>query len=390
MPAQKPSGRTRGADTKRQLVASAAELFLRRGYPQVSLADIARSAGVTAPSVYRHFDDKQALLEAAVLAGVDELEACTERALADGAGTDELIASVCTLGVQRPQAASLWRWTSNYLTVEQNKQVALRTREVIGKWASALADGRDDLTDREAVQLAWASLSVCGSLTVHHSRMSAARAREELEKMIRRVVALRPASAPALDVAAPVAAVTATRRDEILDAAAELFAARGYTDVGIDEIGAAVGIAGPSVYKHFPSKLAILVGIGQRSAMRLEAGVIASFAATSDPAKLLALLIDSYVTVITSTTDLSVAFNSSTAMRGQSGAAELLDIQRRYVARWIDLLIQVDPGLRRDQGAVAVHAALSIVNDAVRMRRGVNHPEFAARMAYLMKGVLDV
>ena len=55
----------RPADRKRQLIDRAAQLFLERGYPQVSVAEIARAAGVTGPSLYRHFDDKQALLTAA-------------------------------------------------------------------------------------------------------------------------------------------------------------------------------------------------------------------------------------------------------------------------------------------------------------------------------------
>ncbi len=389
MPDRKTT-RTKGADRKRQLVDSAATLFVQRGYAQVSVADIARSAGVTAPSVYRHFDDKQSLLEAAVLAGVDDLEACTDRALRDGNDAATLISTVCALAVQRPQTASLWRWTSNYLTVEQNKQVALRTREVIGQWAAAILNGRDDLTEREAVQLAWAILSVSGSLTVHHTRMSSVRAREEIEKLVRRLLVLSPSTAPPLATTPELTGTTRSRRDEILDAAAALFAARGYSDVGVDEIGGAVGIAGPSVYKHFPSKMAILVAIGYRSGARLEAAVMAAYGATNDPAKLLATLVDSYVEVITSTPDLSVSFNNSPVLAGQPGATELLDIQRRYVARWIDLLIEVDPGLKRDQGAVAVHAALSIVNDAVRMRRGTQSPEFAARMAYLMKGILAV
>ncbi|MCD2147067.1 TetR/AcrR family transcriptional regulator [Gordonia paraffinivorans] len=382
--------RTKGADRKRQLVDAAASLFVHRGHPQVSVADIARAAGVTAPTVYRHFDDKQSLLAAAVMSGVDHLEACTEQALRGGDDAQALIEDVCALAVQRPQTASLWRWTSNYLTVEQNKQVALRTREVIGKWASALLAERPDLTEREAVQLAWAILSVSGSLTVHRTRMSSTRARDEIEKLIRRLLTLTPSAAPPIDAPPVISGMSRTRRDEILDAAASLWAERGYSEVGIDEIGRAVGIAGPSVYKHFPSKMAILVAIGHRSGARLEAGLMAAHSRSEDPAKILAALVDSYVTVITSTPDLSVSFNNSSVLAGQASAADLLDIQRRYVARWIDLLIQVDADLKRDQGAVAVHAALSIVNDAVRMRRGIQSPEFAARMAYFMKGILAV
>ncbi|MEE3850022.1 TetR/AcrR family transcriptional regulator [Gordonia sp. LSe1-13] len=391
MATEKPTRRTRPADRKRQLVEHAATLFADRGYLQVSLADIARAAGVTAPSVYRHFDDKQSLLDAAVLAGVDDLEACTNRALDGDTDTSvtDLIAAVCSLGVRRPQSTSLWRWASQHLTDDQNREVVLRTRAILHRWGAALAEGTD-LSEREAVTLAWAVLSVAGSLSVHNSRMSTTRSLEEVDLLVRRVIVLRPATAPPLPPLPPPGAGVPTRRDEILDAAAALFAKRGYSGVGVDDIGAAVGITGPSVYKHFSSKMAILAGIGQRSATRLEAGVMAAYASTSDPAKLLALLVDSYVNVITSTPDLSVSFNNSYALAGQPTAHDLIDIQRRYVARWVDLLTQAQPELTRERAAIDVHASLSVVNDAIRMRRGVHRPEFGAQMAYLMKGVLGV
>src|SRR3954463_3542383 len=50
----------------------------------------------------------------------------------------------------------------------------------------------------------------------------------------------------------------ASRREQILAAAAELFARHGFHGVGIDDIGAAVGISGPALYRHFRSKDAML------------------------------------------------------------------------------------------------------------------------------------
>lgn len=49
------------------------------------------------------------------------------------------------------------------------------------------------------------------------------------------------------------------RKAQIALAAAELFCARGYHGVGVDEIAAAVGITGPAIYRHFPTKYAMLV-----------------------------------------------------------------------------------------------------------------------------------
>nr|WP_201851578.1 TetR/AcrR family transcriptional regulator [Myceligenerans indicum] len=48
------------------------------------------------------------------------------------------------------------------------------------------------------------------------------------------------------------------RRRQILDTAADLFAARGFHGVSVGDIGAAVGISGPALYKHFAGKEDIL------------------------------------------------------------------------------------------------------------------------------------
>ena len=55
-----------------------------------------------------------------------------------------------------------------------------------------------------------------------------------------------------------VVPATPTRREQILAAAAELFARHGFHGVGIDDIGSAVGISGPALYRHFRSKDAML------------------------------------------------------------------------------------------------------------------------------------
>lgn len=47
-------------------------------------------------------------------------------------------------------------------------------------------------------------------------------------------------------------------RELILDAALTLFSEKGFDGVGVDQIGEAVGMKGPSLYKHFKGKDAIL------------------------------------------------------------------------------------------------------------------------------------
>ena len=63
-----------------------------------------------------------------------------------------------------------------------------------------------------------------------------------------------------------------SRRDEILRAAAQLFAERGSRAVGVDDVGAAVGVTGPAIYRHFASKDAMLAEMLVRISETLLAG----------------------------------------------------------------------------------------------------------------------
>jgi AcrR family transcriptional regulator len=51
------------------------------------------------------------------------------------------------------------------------------------------------------------------------------------------------------------------RKEAIATNAARLFAQRGFAAVGMDDIGAAVGITGPAIYRHFAGKDAVLEAV---------------------------------------------------------------------------------------------------------------------------------
>ena len=59
-------------------------------------------------------------------------------------------------------------------------------------------------------------------------------------------------------------------KQKILDKALELFSARGYDSVSVDQIARAVGIKAPSLYNHFPIKQAIFDAIVESTAAQYE------------------------------------------------------------------------------------------------------------------------
>ncbi len=58
--------------TRERIVAEARSLFAEKGYDGATIAEIAKRAGVAEGTIYRHFDDKMALLMACVEPVVEE------------------------------------------------------------------------------------------------------------------------------------------------------------------------------------------------------------------------------------------------------------------------------------------------------------------------------
>ena len=68
-------------DTRTQLLAVARDLYLEEGPAHFSLREVARRVGVSPAAVYRHFDDKAALVDAACTQGFDVFSGYLVRAL---------------------------------------------------------------------------------------------------------------------------------------------------------------------------------------------------------------------------------------------------------------------------------------------------------------------
>src|SRR3954465_6406660 len=87
------------------------------------------------------------------------------------------------------------------------------------------------------------------------------------------------------------------RREQILREAARLFAERGFHGVGVDEIGAAVGISGPGLYRHFAGTDAMLAEplVGIRAQWLRGGKRRVAEAADGDPGALLDSLIEGHI-----------------------------------------------------------------------------------------------
>ena len=95
--AVRPKKRFHHGDLREALIAATRELLIEHGPDGFTLADACRRAGVTTAAPYKHFRDKQEILEEIVLRGFEELTAANAKAVAEGGpGT---IAGITAMGI---------------------------------------------------------------------------------------------------------------------------------------------------------------------------------------------------------------------------------------------------------------------------------------------------
>ena len=152
-----------------------------------------------------------------------------------------------------------------------------------------------------------------------------------------------------------------TRREQILDAAAELFARYGFHGVGIDDIGKAVGISGPALYRHFRSKDAMLAEMLTGISERLLVGG-RQRVTTGDPRRTLDRLVRWHVEfALTNPSLITVQLRDLDSV-AEPERRKVRELQRSYVEVWVDALRQLRPGLDRATARAAVHAAFGLIN----------------------------
>jgi len=154
-----------------------------------------------------------------------------------------------------------------------------------------------------------------------------------------------------------------TRRDEILRVAAQMFAERGFHGVGVDDIGAAAGITGPGIYRHFASKDAILAEMLVRISERLLAGGLACVEnARGHPSAALVGLIAWQTDFALSNPALIVVQLRDLANVAEADRRRVRQLQRRYVEVWVDILTRLHPTTGENQIRARAHALFGLIN----------------------------
>ncbi|MDT5014903.1 MAG: hypothetical protein QOD39_1063 [Mycobacterium sp.] len=190
----------------------------------------------------------------------------------------------------------------------------------------------------------------------------------------------------------PVSAPTTTRRSraksdrrsQLIAAAERLVAERGYLAVRLEDIGAAVGVSGPAIYRHFPNKEALLVELLVGISTRLLAGATDVVAHADGPASALNGLIDFHLDFAMGESDLIRIQDRDLAHLPSSAKRQVRKAQRQYVEIWVDVLRQLDESLGEADARLMAHAVFGLLNSTPHsMKPGATKTTEASERAVL-------
>ena len=181
----------------------------------------------------------------------------------------------------------------------------------------------------------------------------------------------------------------ALRREALLRESARLFATRGFSAVSLEDLGAAVGVSGPAVYRHFSGKQALLGALLIDVSQRFHDGGAAVIARDVTPRERLRELIQFHVTFALSQSDVIRVQDRDLAQLSPTDHDSVRRLQRAYIQSWMNALSDVVPSLDASELRLRVQAGFGLINSTPHSVGSNTHaPDTAATLIAMTTAAL--
>lgn len=387
-----PPRGTRPRNRRALIVAAATELFYRRGYDQLGMSDIAEAVAIGPSALYRHFSGKQDLLRTVIAEGFEPVHELVNRLdLTDRATS---LPRLATLALDHRELGVLWHREARHMRQADVDALRSDLHAIARVLTSRVLLARPRLSRAAADLHAWATLAILMSTSFHHLDLPRPAYDELMAEMVGAALDTELAEFPAAQ-RPPASAATPrllphSRREALLAEAVRMFAREGYTGVGIEDIGAAVGIAGPSIYNHFPSKLDMLLTALNRGTAVLYMDLTSSLGTAADAPDALRKLVASYVHFTLRHHDIVDLLITETEQLPEDERHALRQAQHDYISEWVRLLRIMHPQYDQTAARIRVHAAITVANDAARTPHLRGNPAMAGALEAMCARILGL
>ena len=163
----------------------------------------------------------------------------------------------------------------------------------------------------------------------------------------------------------------ADRRATLLAEAARLFARKGFDGVSLEDLGSAAGVSGPAVYRHFPSKQAVLAALLVGASERLVEGGQSVVASVPDDATALRSLIRFHVTFALADPDVIRVQDRDLDTLAEGDRRAVRALQRSYVEMWVATLVRLSPAADPAELRIRAHATFGLINSTPHSARSL-------------------
>lgn len=361
-PSAAPERGTRPRNRRALILAAAGDLFAQRGYLQVSMSDVAKAVAVRPSALYRHFPGKGELLREAVVASLQPVVDSITQA-PDG-DLDQLVSALGRALLEHRENGVLWERESRHLPPAVRFDIASVAKFAI---SSKLQSGSAGLTATEADLRAWAMFAVMISVSSHPNRLSRADGEFHLATLARTVIDMPlPPVKGAESRGKASLSVPRTRREALLAAAIRQFAASGFDTVSIDDIGADVGVAGPSIYRHFSSKAEMLAAALYRANEVRWMDMSRALSEAADSSMALQRILSTNIDFSLACPEFLQLAVSERPHVPEQDLQNLVEAQNDYIVDVASLVQDAYPGTDHEVAKVRVKAALHVISSVVR------------------------
>jgi AcrR family transcriptional regulator len=153
----------------------------------------------------------------------------------------------------------------------------------------------------------------------------------------------------------------ADRREALLTSAAKLFAEHGFTRVSLEDLGAAAGISGPAVYRHFDSKQAVLAAllIGVSEGLHSGGQAVVDHASGGEA---LRSLVNFHSEFALANPDVIRVQDRDLGSLDDAGRHSVRTLQRQYVELWVQVLVELNPDVDPAVLRTRAHAVFGLLN----------------------------
>ena len=365
----------------------AATLFAEQGFDVVRMDDIAAASGITVRALYRHFANKAALLTEIVETSQTRFLGAVGGVSPDVAPPDRFGVAVDRLALASEDTAHfavLWQREARHLDADDFGRLRDRLVGMIATLSDMIGAAAPGLSPFQRELRAWAAIAVVVVPRTETDADSAvAAARTLLTAGPRSDLRIR-----SIDNAAIAADELVSRRERLLSSAAVRFARGGFAGTGIEDIGRAAGVSGPSLYRHFSSKNEILDTIVDRRAGWLWYETHSRWAPDQAPESRLRDATDAFIANAVRSPDLvSIWITEAAHVSEPVRTAVGLSLSAFY-STWSSVLQGARPDLTPLACTRLVRIATQVVEDTVRIRHLAVAPEFAAELATVVSSML--